>query len=159
MISTENIEPPKSTSCQHFFNRRGGQLESTELLIVEDSDIVNGNNKHENANNENRKSRNDQREESLSNSSSDGSSEESGSREKIGSGEKYRSGEKNGSGEKYRSGEKIGSVEESGLKPKLYGSILKHPGKVRRRGMIKHVEFLDKLVEQEAQQELHTRDF
>ena len=30
---------------------------------------------------------------------------------------------------------------------------------VRRRGMIKHVEFLDKLVEQEAQQELHTRDF
>merc|ERR1711934_1156922 len=59
--------------------RRGGQLESTELLIVEDSDIVNGNNKHENANNENSKSRNPEREESLSNSSSDGSSKESGS--------------------------------------------------------------------------------
>ena len=117
----ENTQPPKSNSCQHFFNRRGGQLESTELLIVEDSDIVNGNNKHENANNENSKSRNDQREESLSNSSSDGSSEESGSRKK------YRSEEKIGSGEK------IGSVEESGLKPKLYGSILKHPGKVTNK--------------------------
>ena len=111
----ENIQPPKSTSCQHFFNRRGGQLESTELLIVEDSDIVNGNNKHENANNKNSKSRNDQREESLSNSSSDGSSEESGSREKIGSVEKK------------------GAGEESCLKPKLYGSILKHPGKVTNK--------------------------
>ena len=82
-----------------------------------------------------------------------------------------------------------GSGEEIGGKPKLYGSILKHPGKVRKsfvnilprkklcfytislnmflfvkqvrtRGMIKHVEFLDKLVDQEDfAQELHTRDF
>ena len=82
-----------------------------------------------------------------------------------------------------------GSGEEIGGKPKLYGSILKHPGKViksfvnilsrkklcfykislhillfvkqvRTRGMIKHVEFLDKLVDQEDfAQELHTRDF
>ena len=65
------------------------------------------------------------RDDSLNNSSSDGSGEESGSWEKNGSGDKIGSGEKNGPGEK------IGSAEiESGLKPKLYGSILKHPGKV-----------------------------
>ena len=100
--------------------------------------------------------------------SSDGSAEEGGSTEKIGSGEKDGFGEKIGSGEE--------NGEESGFRPKLYGSILKHPGKVinkaakmmnikldlwqvRRRGMIKHVEFLDKLVDQEAAQEMHTRDF
>merc|ERR1711974_506541 len=102
--------------------------------------------KQQNANNKTNKFRNDQRDESLNNSSSDGSGEENGSVEKI------ESGEKNGSGEE-------GGSEESSLKPKLYGSILKHPGKVRRRGMIKHVEFLDKLVDQEAGQEMHTRDF
>ena len=136
------------------------------MLIVEDTDIINENNKHENTNNENNKFRNEQRDESLNSSSSDGSAEEGGSTEKI--------GEKDGFGEKIGSGEENG--EESGLRPKLYGSILKHPGKVinkaakmmnikldlwqvRRRGMIKHVEFLDKLVDQEAAQEMHTRDF
>ena len=138
------------------------------MLIVEDTDIINENNKHENTNNENNKFRNEQRGESLNSSSSDGSAEEGGSTEKIGSGEKDGFGEKIGSGEE--------NGEESGLRPKLYGSILKHPGKVinkvakmmnikldlwqvRRRGMIKHVEFLDKLVDQEAAQEMHTRDF
>ena len=132
------------------------------MLIVEDTDIINENNKHENTNNENNKFRNEQRDESLNSSSSDGSAEEGGSTEKI--------------GEKDGFGEKIGSGEENGEeRPKLYGSILKHPGKVinkvakmnikldlwqvRRRGMIKHVEFLDKLVDQEAAQEMHTRDF
>merc|ERR1711974_293611 len=113
---------------------------------------INEDNKQQNANNKTNKFRNGQRDESLNNSSSDGSGEENGSEEKIGSLEKIESGEKNGSGEE-------GGSEESSLKPKLYGSILKHPGKVRRRGMIKHVEFLDKLVDQEAGQEMHTRDF
>jgi len=67
--------------------------------------------------------------------------------------------EKSGSGEE--SGDKSGE-EGGGGKPKLYGSILKHPGKVRRRGMIKHVEFLDNLVDQDGgsyAQEMHTRHF
>ena len=71
------------------FSPRRGQLESTELLIVEDNDGIpennNGHNKDENDNKENNQSSND---------SSDGSG------------------------------------EEIGGKPKLYGSILKHPGKV-----------------------------
>ena len=45
--------------------------------------------------------------------------------------------------------------KRTGRKPRNNRNLLQ----VRRRGMIKHVEFLDKLVEQEAQQELHTRDF
>ena len=45
--------------------------------------------------------------------------------------------------------------KRTGRKPRNNRNL----SQVRRRGMIKHVEFLDKLVEQEAQQELHTRDF
>jgi len=33
---------------------------------------------------------------------------------------------------------------------KMYGSILKHPGKVKKRPMIKHVEFLDNLTDQDS---------
>ena len=50
-------------------------------------------------------------------------------------------------------GTHMGSVGEGA---RLYGSILKHPGKVRTRPLIKHVEFLDNL---EDHQETHARHF
>ena len=91
-------------------------LESTELLIIEDDggDVEKTiktikNNKN---NNQTHQIKNDLSVESLNNNS-DGNGDDSE--------------EKSGSGEE--SGDKSGE-EGGGGKPKLYGSILKHPGKV-----------------------------
>ena len=99
-----------------LFPSRKIPLESTELLIIEDDggDVEKTikTTKNNKASNQTHQMKNDLSVESLNNNS-DGNGDDSE--------------EKSGSGEE--SGDKSGE-EGGGGKPKLYGSILKHPGKV-----------------------------
>ena len=99
-----------------LFLSRKIPLESTELLIIEDDggDVEKTikTTKNNKINNQTHQIKNDLSVESLNNNS-DGNGDDSE--------------EKSGSGEE--SGDKSGE-EGGGGKPKLYGSILKHPGKV-----------------------------
>ena len=100
-----------------LFPSRKIPLESTELLIIEDDggDVEKTikTTKNNGKNKQTHQIKNDLSVESLNNNS-DGNGDDSE--------------EKSGSGEE--SGDKSGE-EGGGGKPKLYGSILKHPGKVR----------------------------